>query len=210
MAMLYVLCLWLKSINACFLGLSSLQPLSRSPIYWPEGPSWCTAKDGSGLQDSDVVWWVFCMLMFCSTTNKRTWKNSSLTRNRTLTFAMTRRNSIHWAKSSQLEIRERHYELIHRVVIYLMVEMTWIKICEMNHIILNRADKRYESEHDIRSRLNNLSGWKIIKHFLLHVGDYFINSHNLFSWLCSDIVWRILMFVTLELKGFKEIRFRCC
>ena len=64
MAMLYVLCLWLKSINACFLGLSSLQPLSRSPIYWPEGPSWCTAKDGSGLQDSDVVWWVFCMLMF--------------------------------------------------------------------------------------------------------------------------------------------------
>ena len=40
--------------------------------------------------------------------------------------------------------------------------MTWIKICEMNHIILNYADKRYESEHDIRSRLNNLSGWKII------------------------------------------------
>ena len=89
MAMLYILCLWLKSINACFLGLSSLQPLSRSPIYWPQGPSWCTAKDGCGLQDSDVVWWVFIMFIFCYTTNKRTWKNSSLTRNQTLTFAMT-------------------------------------------------------------------------------------------------------------------------
>lgn len=77
-----------------FLGLSSLQPLSRSPIYWPQGPSWCTAKDGSGLQDSNVVWWVTFMFMFCSTTNKRTWKNSSLTRNRTLTFEMTGSNTV--------------------------------------------------------------------------------------------------------------------
>ena len=32
---------------------------------------------------------------------------------------------------------------------------------------------------------------------LFPVGDYFINSHNLFSLLCFDIVRRNLMLVTL-------------
>ena len=34
----------------------------------------------------------------------------------------------------------------------------------------------------------------ILKHFLL--GDHFINSHNLISWQCTDIIRRKLMLVT--------------
>ena len=37
--------------------------------------------------------------------------------------------------------------------------------------------------------------WEESKHFCF--GGHVINSRNLFSWLCIDIVWRILMLVTI-------------
>ena len=38
------------------------------------------------------------------------------------------------------------------------------------------------------------------KYFLF--GDHLINSHNLISWHCVDIVWRKLMLVTMGLRCF--------
>ena len=40
------------------------------------------------------------------------------------------------------------------------------------------------------------------KHFCF--GDFLINSHNLFFWLCIDIVSRKYLFVTLEISSVKE------
>lgn len=39
---------------------------------------------------------------------------------------------------------------------------------------------------------------------VFHLRDHFVNSHNLFSCLCADIVGRNLMLTLLGLKGLKN------
>ena len=62
---------------------------------------------------------------------KRTWKNSGLIGNRTMSFAISGRNAMHWVH--QANWRAGHSEF----VIYPMVEKTWIEIW----IIFWTADK---------------------------------------------------------------------
>lgn len=129
-----------------------------------------------------------------------------------------RRVALYQIITGKLKIDDINPQFINKYTWVLINKSSYTVVCSMQnplatlagkHIIVDRLGSRLNSKIPStpfllpRPLTHKLSDWVSMKEFLwwmikaFPLGDHFITSWNLFSWLCSDIVTRKLMLVKI-------------
>ena len=127
-----------------------------------------------------------------------------------------RRGALYQIITGKLKIDDINPQFINKYTWVLINKSSYTVVCSMQnplatlagkHIIVDRLRSQFENTVNSLFIAGPLtykrSDWVSMKEFLwwkikaFPLGDHFITSWNLFSWLCSDIVTRKLMLVKI-------------
>ena len=127
-----------------------------------------------------------------------------------------RRGTLYQIITGKLKIDDINPQFINKYTWVLINKSSYTVVCSMQnplatlagkHIIVDRLRSQFENTVNslfIAGPLTHKrSDWVSMKEFLwwkikaFPLGDHFITSWNIFSWLCSDIVTRKLMLVNI-------------